>query len=121
MSEINRLSDPELRGIHQFEKLGMPAFVSRGGTAERRAVLERNHLLREGRLPKPKHLGFGGIALSIPPLDYQVLRRLFPDLNSKDHEIRTRAWNKLARSELGEQYRTDRKIRGPQCRSITAR
>lgn len=111
----------ELDGIKQFEAFGMPAFISRKGNATRRAVLESNHMLRQGRIDKPSHLGFGGVQLRIPELDYRVLRVTFPDLNSKDHEIRTRAWQKLANSPLGELYRTDRKTRGQQCRSITAR
>lgn len=110
-----------LAGVKQFSEFGMPAFVSRHGNAERRAVLERNKQIREGNLDKPRNLGFAGVALSIPPLDYQVIKRMFPDLTSKDHEIRSGAWRRFARSPLSEPYRVSRIKRGPQCRSITAR
>lgn len=121
----NDITAAELAGINQFKEMGMPAFVTRGGNAERAAGLERNKLLREGRLPAPNNLGshggFGGVALSIPPLDYEVIKRMFPDVTSKDHEIRSKAWQRFTKSPLSEPYRVSRIKRGPQCRSITAR
>lgn len=115
------MTPDELAGINQFEAFGMPAFVTRKGNAERRAVLEANQQHRDGRLAKPNNLGFGGVALRIPPLDYEVIKIMYPDVTSKDHEIRTRAWQRFANSPEAEPYRVHRKRRGPQCRSITAR
>ena len=117
----NDATAAELAGINQFRKFGMPAFATRSGNAERAAGLKRNQLLREDRLPKPMHLGFGGVALSIPPLDYEVIKIMYPDVTSKDYEIRHRAWLAFIRSPESEPYRVHRKTRGPQCRSITAR
>jgi hypothetical protein len=115
------MNSQELLGINQFREFGMPEFVTRSGNAERRAVLEDNRLRREGRLDKPHNLGFGGVALRIPPLDYEVIKIMYPDVTSKDHEIRTRAWQKFANSPESEPYRVHRKTRGQVCRSITAR
>lgn len=105
----------------QLEQFGMPQFVTRNGNAHRRAILEDNKLRRDGVGAKPRNFGFGGVALRIPELDYKVIQIMFPDVNSPDHEIRTKAWQKFANDPLSEPYRVHRKTRGPQCRSITAR
>jgi hypothetical protein len=113
------------RAIKQFDELGMPEFVTKGGNRDRHNILEDNKALRDGRLPKPRNLGdsdgFAGVALRIPELDYAVIKIMFPDDTSPDHEIRTKAWQKFARDPASEPYRVQRKTRGPQCRSITAR
>lgn len=98
----------------------MPAFVTSTGNKERAAHLAEVKRMREGIDPKG-HASFGSVALSIPMLDAQVIRARYPDLNSPDAEIRTKAWQKFAASPESEPYRTYKIKRGPQCRSITAR
>lgn len=49
----------------------------------------------------------GYAALMIPELDFFVLQQRFPDLASKDAQIRTRAWQKFMRGPLSEIYRVD--------------
>lgn len=109
----------------QFKLFGLPAFRSRKGNALRRAVLERNKRLRDGRDPKPKTLGngggFAGVLLSIPELDYQVIKIMYPEVNSRNATERRNAWIKFANSPEGEPYRVDRHRRGVPCRSLTAR
>jgi hypothetical protein len=116
-----RRSNPE----SQFRQFGMPQFVTTTGNADRRRHLEAIRRIREGIDPKPKTLGsfggFAGVELSIPELDYAILKIRFPELNSRDAGERTRAWQRFARSEASLPYRLYRIKRGPQCRSITAR
>lgn len=117
----DNITAAELAGINQFREFGMPTFVTRKGNADRRAILEDNKARRDGTAPKPMNLGFAGVALRIPELDYKVIQAMYPDMTSQDHEIRKRAWQKFANSPASEPYRVHRKTRGPQCRSITAR
>ena len=82
--------------------------------------------IREGIDPKTRRLdqangGCAGVELSIPEMDYAVLKIRYPELNSRDATERTKAWQKFIRSPESEPYRTYRIKRGPQCRSITAR
>lgn len=112
--------------MKQFKELGVPTFVSRKGNPHRRHILEGVRRIREGIDPKPRTLGdhsggFGGVALAIPELDYAVIQRMFPDVTSQDPQERTNAWKRFLKSPLSEPYRLDRKTRGPQCRSLTAR
>ena len=103
-----------------LERFGLPDFTSRNGSADRAAVLAMNQGIREGRLPRVFHDRMA-VSLNIPPLDYEVLIRKYPDLNSKDTEIAHKAWQKFTRSTESEPYRVYRLVRGPQCRSISAR
>jgi hypothetical protein len=103
----------------------MPQFVSTTGNMDHRRHLEAVRRIREGIDPKPKtlgsHGGFAGVELSIPELDYAILKIRYPELNSRDANERTRAWQRFANSPESEDYRLYRIKRGPQCRSITAR
>lgn len=54
--------------------------------------------------------GFAYCALSIPELDYRVLLQRFPELNSKDHEEKRKAWLKFAKSPESKPYRVDDSI-----------
>lgn len=109
----------------QAQQFGIPEFTTRTGNPDRRRILEGVRRIREGIDPKPKTLGsgggFGGVMLTIPEFDFAVIRRMFPDLASRDHEIRRKAWLRFRNSVFSEPYRVDRIKRGPQCRSITAR
>ena len=114
-----------MRRDSQFRNFGLPAFKSRRGNPERRRILEGVRRIRDGIDAKPKPLGtgggFGGVELVIPEFDFPFIQAMFPDVTSKDAEIRTRAWQKFAKSPLSEPYRVNKLKRGPQCRSITAR
>lgn len=54
---------------------------------------------------------FGYVGLCIPELDYYVLITANPDLISKDHEIRNRAWAKFMDSDESLAYRPDNRGR----------
>ena len=54
--------------------------------------------------------GLGRLALTIPPGDYQALRRANPDLASSDAKVRTAAWKKFMRSPESLPYRVRDKI-----------
>lgn len=114
-----------MKRVSQFEQFGFPDGGTHCGNKDRAKHLAAIKRIRDGVDPAPKKLGtnggFAGVELSIPELDYYVLQHRFPDLKSKDPEIRRRAWLKFAKSPESEPYRLYRIKRGPQCRSITAR
>ena len=72
--------------------------------SRRTRILEANQAVRNGSLPVRK-LEEGYVALRIPTEDWKVLRRLYPELESKDHTIRLKAWKKLEASPIGDKYR----------------
>ena len=104
----------------QHQQFGMPTFVTNSGNKDRARHLAEVKRMREGIDPKG-HASFGSVSLCIPELDAAIIKIRYPDLNSPDAEIRTRAWQKFARSPESEPYRTYKIKRGPQCRSTTAR
>lgn len=87
-----------------LERFGLPAGPATGNRG-RASVLEANKRRRMGNLPAPRDLGFGASLLTIPELDYYCLIHRFPDLNSPDAEIKTRAWKKFARDSASLPYR----------------
>lgn len=89
----------------QFKRFGLPRGTV-SGNADRAAHLKRLNDMRQGRELQPRKLDFGAVLLSIPELDYAVLLQRFPDLNSRDAEIKTRAWKKFARDPASLPYRT---------------
>ena len=70
----------------------------------RRAILERNQAIRNesGVL---RDLTFGRLALTVPLEDWDALKLKYPDLASKDGEIRSRAWTRFIASAESEPYR----------------
>lgn len=79
--------------------------------SRRNRILEHNHQARLGNAPVRK-LEEGYVALKIPLEDWTVLKRVYPELQSKDKDIRLKAWKKLEASALGEKYRvTPRRTR----------
>ena len=90
--------------------------------SRRNRILEANAAVRSGSLPVRK-LEEGYVALRIPTEDWKVLRRIYPDLESKDHKVRLAAWKKLEASELGDKYRVTKRsprqvLRSPNNRII---
>lgn len=77
-----------------------------------RHVLKDNQARRNGQAPVRK-LDEGYVAMRIPTTDdpakgiigYKTLMRLFPELQSKDPQVRLAAWKTLEASELGDMYR----------------
>lgn len=63
----------------------------------------------QGELNGEKDWGY--IGLCIPELDYYVILARNPDLKSKDHETRTRAWRKFMDSPEALPYLPDRRGR----------
>ena len=78
--------------------------------SRRNRILEHNQQVRNGSAPVRK-LDEGYVALKIPVEDWQVLRKVYPELEAKDHTTRLKAWKKLEASELGEKYRVTPKRR----------
>jgi len=70
----------------------------------RRAILKHNQALREGTLPGPRRLDDGEVVFKIPTRDMKVLARIYPNLVSKDHAVRLKAWKELRKSPVGEKY-----------------
>lgn len=108
----------------QFKQFGFPDGGTHCGNKDRARHLDGIRRIREGVDPKPKTLGskggFAGMELSIPELDYYVIVQRFPDLRSKDPQIKRNAWLKFMGDPASEPYRIHRRKRRP-CRSITAR
>ena len=104
---INELE--ELEGVHQAKDLGIPAFKSNTGNADRKAILDANRRVREGIDPAPRDFGSGGgfgrAMLRIPEFDLPFIQAMFPETKSHDATERTKAWQKFARSPLSEKYR----------------
>ena len=61
--------------------------------SRRNKILDDNRGMREGRLDAPTRLEEGYAAFRIPTEDWQPLLRSFPELESKDHVIRLKAWH----------------------------
>ena len=79
----------------------------------RRQILEHNKAVREKRAPV-RRLEEGEVVFKIPQGDYRVLTRIYPDLVSKDHTVRLKAWKDLRASPVGEKYlvtRTPRQVK----------
>ena len=75
----------------------------------RALILERNARLRA----KPgslRDLTFARLGLTIPLEDYHDLRLKYPDLASRDAQIRTAAWLRFIRSGESEPYRVGTKV-----------
>lgn len=109
----------------QYHRFGLPEFASHTGNADRRRILEENKSIREGTGPVARNFGsaggFGRAFLRIPEFDYPFIKAMFPEVTARDHETRTKAWQKFARSPLSEPYRLDRNRRNKLCHSITVR
>lgn len=71
---------------------------------ERKLILNANQAVRDGRLPAPRRLDDGEVTFRIPKSDMKVLTRIYPELISKDHNIRLSAWKKFRNSPLAEKY-----------------
>lgn len=69
----------------------------------RRLILERNAELRKSEAVRD--LSFGRLALTIPLEDWQDLRARYPELASKDGEIRARAWQRFISSAESLPYK----------------
>lgn len=83
----------------------------------RKAILDHNRAIREGTAEQPRRLDEGYAALRIPVEDWPVLRRMYPELEAKDHDIRLAAWHKFRASPIGEKYlvtRTPRQVQNSQ-------
>ena len=85
-------------------------------TPNRIQVLNANRKLREGQLSpeEVRALDMGYVAMRIPTDDWKVLRRVYPNLESKDHAVRLKAWKDLQKSPVGEKYlvtRTPRQVK----------
>lgn len=80
----------------------------------RHAILKHNQAIREGTAEQPTRLEEGYVSLRIPVEDWPVLRRMYPELEAKDHDIRLAAWHKFRQSAIGEKYlvtRTPRQVK----------
>jgi len=70
----------------------------------RQLILDRNATLRQ--IPGAvRDLSFGRLALTIPLEDLETIRDKYPDLRSKDPEIKRRAWHAFIASSESLPYR----------------
>lgn len=100
-----------MKADSQYKRYGLPAdhALRRQAHTRRHGILKALQAIRDGNAPKPREAGsLGRVALAIPELDFWVLVRRFPDLNSLDAEIQHKAWIKFLRSPLSQQYRVSR-------------
>ena len=92
----------------QFKEHGFPEV--RGPGAERRKHLEFLSRVRIEETAKPRE--FMQPMVSIPPLDWAVLKHRFPELIAPDAEIQAQAWAVFLAHPASEPYRTTTKRRG---------
>ena len=67
-----------------------------------RILAENQKWRNEGLIKKRPDLHF---AISMPEFEYYMLMRRYPDLDSKDSEICTKAWKKWIASSESRPYR----------------
>ncbi len=81
-------------------------------TKNAQGVLQRNkELQRNPGAIKP--LDWAGVELTIPTAEYHKLIERYPDLNSPDGEIQTRAWLKVMGHPASDRWRQkERKRQG---------
>ena len=92
---------------HQYKKFGFPEV--RGPNAARVYHLDFMQRLRNEKIAKPRE--FMQPMCCIPPLDWAVLKRRFPELISPDAQIKTNAWRVFMAHPVSEPYRTVEKRR----------
>lgn len=93
---------------NQLERFGLPEdhALKKLARQNRRKHLKYIQQIREGARPKPRDdTALGRVALSIPELDFAILRARFPDLASPDNARRTAAWREFMKGPLAEIYR----------------
>lgn len=97
---------------NQFETFGMPGGpdTPNKGRADHLENLSRRRREQGTAKVSATDGAFGYAALSIPELDYYVLVVRFPDLRSKDAEIKRKAWQKFCRDDASLPYRVDASI-----------
>ncbi len=74
---------------------------------QRRDYAWLDRRLKETRDAPMDDLSFGRLGLSIPDDHYEVLTVAYPLLQCTDAVIKTREWNKFARSDLAIPYRVN--------------
>ena len=85
----------------QFKEHGFPE--KRGPNRERHNHLEFINRVRVEDVAKPRE--FMQPMCSIPPLDWAVLKRRFPELMSPDAQIKQQAWRVFLLHPASEPYR----------------
>ncbi len=88
--------------MHQYNEHDFPE--KRGPNRERKKHLELIHRVRVEETAKSRE--FMGPMMSIPPLDWSVLKVRFPELISLDPQIQKHAWDTFAAHAASEPYRT---------------
>lgn len=78
-----------------------------GSVVVTREDLDRGEILRLNQELRQRKQRTDGMkmALSIPPDDLVVIKRLYPDLASPDAEIRHKGWKAFMASSFSEPYR----------------
>jgi len=90
----------------QYKELGFPDKEKIGpGLGGRDQLLENVKQIRDSKTKG--WTDWGHLALRIPEVDYAILMRLFPDLNSPDHEIKRIAWAKFFMNPLCAPYKIE--------------
>lgn len=91
----------------QFKEHGLPEKRPPNGARHRH--LELIHRVRIEQTPRD--LEFMQPMLSIPPLDWAVLKRRFPELVCRDAQIQRQAWDVFLAHPASEPYRVKEKRR----------
>ncbi len=91
----------------QFKEYGFPE--ARGPNTARHKHLEHINRVRIEKVATPRE--FMQPMCCIPPLDWAVLKRRFPELIAPDAQIQAQAWRVFMAHPVSEQYRTVEKRR----------
>jgi hypothetical protein len=87
---------------------GIGTLAARHYQPNRDLILEANKRMRNEQVIRD--LGWMRFALRVPQIDLIQLKKLNPELNSPDGQIKARAWKKFAKSPESLPYRVRDKI-----------
>jgi hypothetical protein len=90
------------RKHNQLERFGAPRGTRHGNPQRKAGLNYLNNLRNDGGLG---HQEWASVVLSIPELDFIVLCKRFPELQSPDAEINRRAWERFLVSSDSAPYR----------------
>lgn len=109
-----------MSGILQGWRVEGGTLVRSRSQPDRVQLLEHNQELRNnpGAL---RDMSFAGLEMNLPELDYYLLIEQYPDLNSPDAEIKTKAWRKFMASPLADPYRVRDRPRARALAPVTRR
>lgn len=79
---------------------------------QKRDYVEIYFNLEMAKVDSVNDLTFGRMMLSVPEDHRRIIALLYPEIDSPDAEIRTKAWKRLMKDDISYPYRINRKETG---------